>query len=64
MYQGQLCAETAVNVLQKASIFQQLTDRKLQAEAELNRINTAIEALAANPDLMKVLEAMNGVRFY
>lgn len=49
-----LCAGTAT----RPSIRQQLADRKVRLEDELEKVNESLTALDANPELTNVLETL------
>ena len=50
--------ECLVSVATKPSIRQQLADRKVRLEDELERVNESLNALDANPELTNVLETL------
>lgn len=51
-----VCASTLGAAISKPSIFQQLTERKQSLEYEVGKVNAAIDALTANPELATVLD--------
>lgn len=48
----------------RPSISEQLTQRKINLESELQQVNEAISVLTENPDLAKVIETIAKARFY
>ena len=48
----------------KPTILEQLRGREEGLKFELAKVSKAIETMSANPEIVTVLEAMNGVRFY
>lgn len=60
MYQGNMVKECVIGngLATRPSIRQQLADRKVRLEDELERVNESLNALDANPELTNVLETL------
>lgn len=59
---GQACMPVEVGY-SNPTVEQRLLQRKVQLETDLKEVNDALEALQANPEIMKVLGLISKVRY-